>query len=757
VNTLDMFFPDDADPRPVVPLQLSRRSLLGGAMGALVLGVLLPPSVARAQGVAPVATGAAPGTRVPAFLEIFPDGTALFKCPFIEGGQGIYTGMAQVVGEELDLAPERFTVECAPAGPDYMIMGGRRVTGGSLSMQTSYPTMRRLGALARQMFLQAAATRLDVPVSELSTEPGEVIHAASGQRIGYGDLALEAAELPVPVDAPLKDPKNFRWIGKSIPRLDVYDKSTGKAVYTIDIKVDGMLQAAVHHAPRLGMQPRTILNESHVRAMPGVHSIHLLPGCVGVVADRWWPARKAAETLQIEWDEAAPGTPNALPADFSTDGFRAKLAATPGPGVDAENIGDATAALANATNVIEAAYTAPYLVHGQIEPSSTIASWNDEDGSLELWVPNQLPEVFQTAAAKVAGIDAAKVKINSPLLGGFFGRHFIYGPANPFQQAILLSMAVKRPIKLIWTREDEFLRDALRPMGYVRFRGCLDANGLPLAYEAESIGMGSRAHLNGLKPGAFDPTIVEGLIDKPYAIPNKRVAHVVVPHPTSLGHFRSVAHSMMDFFSESFFDEMADAAGRDPFEWRMQLLKGNQRLTNLLQAVGDLSGGWRRGPFDAPDGSRRARGIAMTSPFGSELATIAEVSIRNEKVVVHDIWAVIDPGSIVNPAIIEAQIKSAVALGVSTALMEQVIYEHGTPLARNYDAYPILQLAEMPNVHVGIIESGAKMGGVGECGVPGVPPAIANAVSILTGERVRSLPLSNHRFRLPDETEQTRL
>ncbi|WP_081493293.1 xanthine dehydrogenase family protein molybdopterin-binding subunit [Rhizobium sp. CF142] len=737
------------------PLQLSRRSLLGGTLSALVLGVMLPPGAARAQGAAS-ATNAAPGTRIPAFLEIRQDGTVMLKSPFIEGGQGIFTAMAQIVGEELDVDPARFIVECAPPGPDYRVMNGARVTGGSLSVQTSYPTMRRLGALARQMFLQAAAVRFDVPSGELTTEPGEVLHLSTGRRLAYGDLAVDAARLPIPTDAQLKDPKNFRWIGKPIPRLDVYAKSTGKTVYSIDIKVDGMLLAAVQHAPRLGQEPRSIRNEAQVRAMPGVHSIHILPGAVGVVADRWWRARRAAETLQIEWNEAAPGTAGALPADFSTDAFRAKLAATPGPGINAEKIGDATTILDGAAAVIEATYTAPYLVHGQLEPSSTVARWN-EDGTLELWLPNQVPDAFQTAAAKVAGIEPAMVKINSPMLGGFFGRHFLYGPGNPFQHAILMSKAAGQPIKLIWTREDEFLRDAMRPMGVVRFRGCLDAEGLPLAYEAESIGMGSRGHLSGLKPGAFDPTIVEGLTEKAYTIPNKRVAHVVVPHPVSLGHFRSVAHSMTDFFSEGFFDEMADAGRRDPYEWRLELLKGNQRLTTLLTAVGELSGGWRRGPFDAGDGTRRARGIAMASPFGSEVATIAEVSVRDERAVVHDVWVAIDPGSIVNPAIIEAQVNSAVGLGVSTALFEQVVYEDGRPRARNYDGYPILRLADMPRVHVRIIESGAKMGGIGEPGLPGVPAAIANAVSTLTGARIRSLPLSNHKLRVPGQSEQTSL
>ncbi|WEX76762.1 xanthine dehydrogenase family protein molybdopterin-binding subunit [Sinorhizobium numidicum] len=720
------------------PFKMSRRGFLGASLGALVLGVTLPAGRARAQAAAASIT---PGTRVAAFLEIRPDSTVLFRSAFIEGGQGIFTAMAQIVGEELDVDPAQFVVEGAPPGPDYLLTGGGRFTGGSMSVRMSYETMRRLGASARQMLLQAAAAQLDVPVSELSTKPGLVVHVASGQTVSYGEIADAAAGLPVPTDVVLRDRADFRWIGKPVARLDVRDKSTGKARYAVDLRVDGMLHAAVQHSPRLGGEPGTLQNEAEVRGMPGVHSIHKLPGAVAVVANSWWRARMAVEALQVTWTDAAPGTAHAMPADFSTEAHMATLKATAGDGIAYESEGDAAGALASAARVVEATYDAPYLVHGQLEPPSALARWN-EDGSLELWIPNQAPEMFQADAAKVAGIAPEKVIIHSPMLGGFFGRHFLYQTANPYPQAILLAKAVARPIKLIWSREEEFLRDTLRPMAAVRFRAGLDANGMPVVLSAVAVGEGPTGRWFGRQPDKVDSSAVEGIAGKIYAIPNRRVGQIHVDDPAIIGFWRSVGHSMNDFFYETFFDEMADAGQQDPYELRRRLLADSPRHRTLLEAVADLSGGWRRGPFTAEDGTRRARGVAMASPFGSEVATIAEVSLQQGEIVVHDVWVAIDPGSIVNPAIIDAQVNSAVVLGLSSALLEEVVYVNGVPQARNYDGYPILTPDRMPRVHVRIVESGAPMGGIGEPGLPGVPPAIANAISVLAGQRVRSLPLS---------------
>lgn len=732
------------------PVNISRRRFLmasaGMTAGALVLGFGIPVGAARA---AAGSQSLPPGTRVPAFLEIRPDGSVRFQCPFIEGGQGIFTAMAQIVGEELDADPSTFIVENAPAGADYKVMdNGMRITGGSQSVRTSYTTMRRLGALTRQMLLQAAAGELGVPVSALKTEPGRVIHEASGRTVAYGELAARALDMPVPdpKSVTLKDPSQFRWIGKPVQRLDIHEKSTGQAKYSIDCSVEGMLQAAVQHAPRLGMKPGEIHNEAQVKSMKGIHSVHRLPGAVAVVAERWWNAKRAAEALQVNWLEPGEGEKDRyMPADFSSDQFSQKLANTAGEGENAEVRGDVSRAMNEADSTITATYHSQYLLHAQLEPPTALARFN-EDGTLELWMPNQAPEMFQADAATRTGLDASKIIIHSPLLGGFFGRHFVYDTAMVYPQAIELARAVGRPVKVIWSREEEFLRDTHRPMAAVRFSAGLDGEGYPVAIEAVSICEGPTEGIAGKKGDKLDDTAVEGLTGKAYSIPNVRIAQIYKKGPVMLGYWRSVGNSMNDFLYESFLDEIADKGRKDPFALRMHLLKGNERLTTLLRAVEELSGGWKAGPYTASDGSLRARGVAMASPFGTEAAAIAEVSIENGKVRVHEVWEAIDPGSIVNPAIIEAQVNGAIALGLSQVLLEESVYENGRPVARNYDLYPILPPSAMARVHVRIVESGEKMGGIGEPPLPAIPPAVANAVSRLTGKRIRSMPLSRYDF-----------
>lgn len=734
------------------PANISRRRFLlasaGTAAGAFVLGMGLPMGEARAQAAAATPARA---TKVPAFLEIRPDNTIRLQSPFIEGGQGIFTAMAQIVGEELDADPATFIVENAPPGSDYIAMdSGRRITGGSSSVRFGYANMRRLGALARAMLVQAAANRFDIPPGELDTQPGRVVHPASGKSISYGELAADAMDLPVPDpgSVKLRDPASFRWIGKPVDRLDVRDKSTGKAIYTIDTQVDGMLHAAVQHVPRLGMTVGALRNEDQVKAMKGVHSVHRLPGAVAVVAERWWNAKRAAEALQVDWREAAAdSTLRVMPADFSTQAFQQRLASEPGDGVDAETQGNVADALKNAKTVVSATYHSQYVRHAQLEPPSALARFNS-DGTLEVWLPNQAPDIFLADMVKQTGLDPKRITIHSPLLGGFFGRHFLYNSASPYPQAIQLAKETGRPIKLIWSREEEFLRDVARPMAAVRFRGGLDANGMPVAIEAITATEGPTEGIANKRADKHDPAAVEGLAGKSYAIPNRRIAQLYVKTPMTLGYWRSVGNSMNDFFYETFLDELADKGGQDPYALRMHLLQGNARLTRLLQAVGELSGGWKRGPFTAEDGTRRARGIAMASPFGSQAAAIAEVSIKDGQVVVHDIWEAIDPGNIVNPAIVNAQVSGAVALGLSEVLLEEAVYEHGQPVARNYDLYPILPPGRMARVHVRIVESGEKMGGIGEPPLPAIPPAVANAVSTLTGQRVRSMPLSKYTFKV---------
>ncbi|WP_083936070.1 xanthine dehydrogenase family protein molybdopterin-binding subunit [Methylobacterium sp. B1] len=702
---------------------------------------------AEAQGPAEGAGALAPkpGTRVAAFLEIHPDGTIKLLSPFVEGGQGIATGLAQIVGEELDVPPSRFVVECAPPGPDYAVVNGIRMTGGSFSTRSSYETMRRLGATARDLMIRAAAARLKVQDGELTTRDGVVLHAATSRVLSYGDLAADALKLKPNESVPLRDPATFRYIGQPVPRLDVRDKSTGRAIYAIDQTVEGMLYAAVQHAPRLGTEPMSLANEAEIRAMPGVHSVHRVPGAVAVAADSWWRARKAVEALKVEWSAAKPSGIDTVAADFSSDGMLAALKASADPGHMAEEEGDVAGAFAKAAKVVEAEYEAPYLAHAQLEPPSAIARF-DRDGTLDVWLPNQMPEVFQAVSAKVAGLQPAQVRIHSPMLGGFFGRHFTYDAGNPFPQAILLARATGRPVKVLWSREEEFSRDAVRPLSFSRFRAALDASGQPTAIEARTVGEGPIGRYFGMMMQTpVDPSAVEGIVEKPYAVPNRRMTFTKVAHPVNIAFWRSVGHSMNDAFYESFLDKVAQAGGQDPFALRMALLQGSARHRTLLSTVAEMSGGWQRGPYRA-EGGMRARGLAMASPFGSETATIAEVSVEGGEARVHNLWIAFDPGSIVNPAIVKAQVESAAALGLSSVLFEQIVYRDGVRQSQNYDTYPVLRREHMPKVHVRIVESGAPMGGVGEPGLPGVPPAVLNAIAALTGQRIRALPVANSKL-----------
>ena len=737
MGSLDLRTRPEAGEPPLENLQLSRRATLGAlAAGALTLGFGLPRA-AVAQG-APAASKHA--NAVSAFLEIRSNGTIHLLSPFVEGGQGVDIGVVQIIAEELDADPAQFTVSCAPVAEPYNIMFGdtMRLTGGSLSIRSSYETFRKVGASARAMLITAAAEKLGAPASRLTTAMGHVVDAQTGRSLAYGELAAAAAKLPVPTQVTLKSPADFKVIGQPVRRLDSRAKSTGAAQYTIDAQVEGMLQAAVLHAPLLGQEPQTIENEAELKAMPGVHSVHKLPGAVAVVADRWWRARKAIDLVKVTW--AGGG----VPADFSSAGQLAAFRkAAAGPGVAAESHGDAAAALAAGARIVEAEYDAPYLAHGQLEPPSALAMFN-ADGTLDLTVPNQAPGFYQGAAAQVAGLKPEQVRIHSRILGGFFGRHFLYGPANVFPQAIILAKATGRPVKVIWSREEEFRRDAYRPLSYAKFRAALGADGMPTAIHAVAVGEGPLGrHLPGfLRNPAVDDSVVEGITEKPYGVPNRRVDYVKSVHPGNVGFWRSVGHSMNDFFYEAFLDELAGAAGKDPFEYRLALLKDKPRHLTLLRAVGELSGGWRRGPYDAPDGTKRARGVAMASPFGSETATIVEASLKGKEVIVHHIWVAIDPGKAVNPGVIAAQVRSAVAIGLSTALVEELVFKNGQPEAVNYDGYAILTPDRMPQITVKVVESGAPMGGVGEPGTPGVSPAVVNAVAALTGRRVRSLPLA---------------
>ncbi len=711
---------------------LSRRAtLFGAAAGSLLLGVrLAPPAAAQVQ-----AAG-----RLNAFLAIGPDGTVTLRSPFAEGGQGIYTGLAQIVAEELDVPMGAMRVVQAPHGRAWRTMpfGPEpvRFTGGSYSTRSSYGAMRRAGAAARAMLVSAAATRLGVERSELTTRDGAVHHAASGRHFSYGALAADAARLEPPAEPALKDPATFRLIGTSAKRLDTAAKSNGSAQFGIDVRVQGMAQAAVLHSPVPGGRPLRI-DDAAAKAMRGVIGVYPLPGAVGVVAESWWQAKKAADALTVEWD--APEAPSRVSSTAMLAAMQARLDE---PGATAEKDGDAAAALAGAARRVEATYDAPFLAHAALEPLNCTAQV--EGDRVTLWVGNQGPDFFAAVAAQVAGVPVENVTVHTPYLGGFFGRRFVYGPEQ-VGQAVLLAKAVGRPVKVLWSREEDLKADQFRPLSTAKLRAGLDADGRLLALHATAVGEGplGRWMPHFMADPAIDNSVIEGLTRKPYAIAARQVD--VERHPLDYpsGFWRSVGHSMNDYFMESFIDEVAQAAGKDPFAYRLAMLEPGSRPAVLLRAVADLAGGWRDAPYEV-DGTRRAMGIAIAEPFGSLCAQIAEVSVTGGEVRVHRVWCAIDPGSVVNPLLVQRQMQSGIAYGLSAALYEQVTVEDGVVQETNFDTYRWLGPEAMPEVFVRIVESGAAMGGIGEPGTAPIAGAVCNALFALTGTRIRSLPLAKH-------------
>jgi len=722
------------------PRNLSRRAILNGlglAAGSLALGLPVSPGP-RAQ----MASGAgSAGPAIGALLIIEPDGRITFLNPFAEGGQGVYTAIPQIVAEELDVPLSSITNLHAPHGPAYRVMNlGQpiRFTGGSLSVRATYTTMRKTGAAAREMLMTAAGSRWNVPATELSTDQGRVLHRASGRSAGYGELAADAAKLPVPAEPTLKDPASFTLIGKRVARVDSREKSTGKAGFGIDVRVPNMAYGYVVHCPVPGGQPRAVKAEA-ARAMPGVLVVQTLPGAVGVVADSWWRAKQAALKLEIDWDESI----NALRG--TTQLLAEMQARLDEPGVSAETHGDVKGALASASKRVEATYSAPFLAHGAMEPLNCTAHLDGD--RLTLWIGNQAPDFFAQVAAQVAGVKIENVTIHTPYLGGFYGRRFVYGPEQ-MGQAILLSKASGRPVKVVWSREEDIANDQFRPLSTARIRAGLDAQGRMVALHATAVGEGplGRWFPGFLADPKVDDSVVEGLKDKPYNLAHDQVDYVKHEISFPIGFWRSVGHSMNDFFMESFIDECAHAAGADPFAYRMAMLADGSREKTLLATVAALAGGFRKGPYQE-GGVTRAQGVALSAPFGSLVAEIAEVSIEDGEARVHRVWAAIDPGSIVNPAIVERQVEGAMALGLSAALYEQITIEQGRVQQTNFDSYPFLPPGRMPKVEVAIVESGAAMGGVGEPGAAPIAAAVGNAVFVLTGQRIRDLPFAKHQLK----------
>jgi isoquinoline 1-oxidoreductase beta subunit len=726
-----------------VSATVSRRDVLktGALAGAgLVVGIQLqgcarqPPLPASSAPFAPNA-----------WVRVQEDGSVLIEVDRSEMGQGVSTALPMLVAEELEADWSTVRFEAAPANPVYAnkLTQNMQVTGGSTSVPNGWVPLRQAGAKAREMLVAAAAARWGVEPSACRAENSRVRHEASGRSASYGELAADAAKQPVPETVTLKDPRDWKLIGRPVPRLDLPAVVRGEPVFAQDVRVPGMLVAQVERSPVLGGSVKSF-DDAKARAVPGVRAVVRLTGGVAVIAEDFWAAKKGREALVVEWDE---GPNAALDSDAVRAMLRSLVAAPEGKVVRQD--GDATGTMAGLTKKLRAEYEAPYLAHATMEPMTCSADVRPD--GVTVWAPTQMqwgPKMFgggaQGTAAKIAGVPMEQVDVRTTRLGGGFGRR---SEMDFIVDAVEASKAVGAPVRVVWTREDDMRHDFYRPATLHLFEGAVDEAGRAVAWSHVIAGPSimtryipgwipefAANRMGMLKHGA-DPTSVEGAENLPYGIANVRVDYRRADIGVPVGFWRSVGSSQNAFATECFVDELADLAGHDPVAFRRSLLAGKPRHRAVLDLAAERAG------WGTPLPSGRARGIAVAESFGSFVAEVAEVSVVNGVVRVHKVTCAIDCGQVVNPDIVAAQMEGAIVFGLTAALKGEITLEKGRVQQGNFLDYPLLRMDEMPEVAVHIVPSTGNPGGVGEPGTPPIAPAVANAVSALTGTRVRRLPI----------------
>ncbi|MHB1951227.1 MAG: xanthine dehydrogenase family protein molybdopterin-binding subunit [Acidiferrobacteraceae bacterium] len=659
-----------------------------------------------------------------AWVRITPDNVVTIVVDKSEMGQGVWTSMPMLVAEELDADWREIRLEQAPAADVYRNPKlGLEATGGSSSVSSSYLPLRSAGAAARAMLVAAAAQRWGVPPDAIRTRNG-VLHGPGGKTLTYGQVAVAASKLAPPRQPKLKSPDEFVLIGKPVPRTDVPSKVDGSAVFGIDAKLPGLLFAAVAHCPVFGGTVRHY-DAARARAVPGVKAVIRVTHGVAVVATDYWTAHKALAGMPIEWNDGGN-------SHVSSDSILREFeAAAEHPGAVAENRGDTARALHGAAKVIHAEYRIPFQAHATMEPMNCTADVRRD--SCELWVPTQNQTGTQARAAQITGLPVSKISVHTTMLGGGFGRRF---ETDFVDDAVRISKAVHAPVKVIWSREEDMTHDVYRPAVYSRLTGALDHRGRPIVWSHRLVGPSimSRVMPEMVKNG-IDPTSVQGAIDLPYDIPNVHVDYVLKNTPVPVGFWRSVGNSYTGFIKESFVDELAHAAGRDPYEFRRQHMRPGSRNLAVLELAAARAG-WGK---PAPAGI--SRGIAVHRSFGSYAAQVAEVSVRNGEVRVHRVVCAVDCGTVVNPDTVAAQIESAVIFAMTGALKGPITVSHGRVEERNFDTYPMVRMNEAPEIEVHIVQRGEPPSGLGEPGVPPLAPAVGNAIFAATGKRMRTLPI----------------
>ncbi len=707
----------------------TRRAAMHG-MGVLVVGTFITPrSVRGAPNDAPIASAA-----LNAFIRVTPDNTVTVIVNHLEFGQGPLTGLSTLVAEEMDADWAQMRAVHAPANVKLYanaLLGGQG-TGGSTAMADSYMRMRKAGAAAREMLARAAALKWNVPIEEVTISNGKALHARTKRSESFGALADAASRLPAPAEPKLKSAAQFRFIGKegAVRKLDVPDKTNGKALFTIDAVEPDTLVAVVAHPPVFGATPRSF-DDAKARAERGVIDVRALSTGVAVYAKDTWSAIKGREALTVVWDESKAET------DGSDQIFARLSEAASRPGVVATKHGDVDSVLKSGARLVEAEYYFPYLAHAPMEPRDGLMMF---DGvRVRARYGCQLQTLDQMQIAKIFGVGMESVEIDTLLAGGSFGRRGDLG-GDQLGELCEATKAIgpHRWVKLLWTREDDIRGGFYRPIVVHKMRAAIDGDRIVAwsdTVASPSIGKNTIMESKMLQNGV-DSTMVEGAKEIPYDIPNFRCeAHIVDGGPRVL-FWRSVGGTHTAFVVETFIDELLALQGKDPVSGRLELLGKSPREAGVLRGVAELAN-WS---MAAPAG--RARGVALAKAFNTYVAQIAEVSLgeRNEPRV-HKVWCAIDCGVAVNPDIIRAQMESGIGFGLGHILYGQIRLENGRPVERNFDGYRSLRIQEMPEIEVRILQSTEKPTGVGEPGVPPIGPAVANALAKLNGKRVRVLPI----------------
>lgn len=713
----------------------SRREFLTASTG-LIVGAFLPSAAMAKSGAAAVLSNDSAGAAsfAPnAFIRIAPDNSVTVLIKHIEFGQGVYTGLATIVAEDLDADWAQMRAEHAPADVKLYAntLFGIQGTGGSTAVANSYTQLRQAAATARAMLVTAAAQTWSVPAGEITVDKGVISHAKSGKSANFGAFAEAATKIDPPKDVKLKPAKDFKLIGTDVAKLDSKPKSTGAATFTIDVYKDGMLTVVVARPPKFGATLKSF-DSAEALKVKGVEKVVKVPSGVAVYAKSTARALRGRDALKVLWDEAGAETRS------SEDLYKVFAEAARKPAKVAEEAGDVSEAMSKAEKTHDAEYYFPYLAHAPLEPLDAVIEW--KAGNAEVWMGSQLQTVDHKTTATVLGVKPEAVKINTMFAGGSFGRR-----AQPTSHVAAEISAIAKEAgdgtyKLLWTREDDIQGGYYRPLTVHRLKGGLDKDGNIVAWENtianQSIIAGSP--FESMMKDGLDPTSFEGSTKMPYAWPNARVSWARMESKVPVLWWRSVGHTHTAYATETFLDELLEMGGKDPVEGRLALMKESAgRDRAVLQKVAEMCK-WS----GAKAANEHARGVALHESFSSYVAMVAEVSNVDDEPKVHKVWCAVDCGIAVNPNVIRAQIEGGIGYGLGSALYDEITLETGGRVAQsNFDTYRMLRINEMPDVEVAIIQSDADPTGVGEPGVPPIAPAVANAWRVLTGKTPRRLPM----------------